>query len=258
MTATKMTRYATVLACALFLTSAARAVTCSGTPLVCTGTSGSLAASATFSFSGSTLTVVFTNTSSSDVLVPPDVLTALFFNISGNPTLTPSSALLSGGSTVFFGADGGGNVGGEFAYLNGLSPYLGTSNMQGISSAGFGLFGSANFGGADLNGNAAVDGLGYGLTSAGDDTTTGNAAVTGGNALIKNQVTFTLTGLPGGFALANISNVTFQYGTALSPTDPCIGCTPQEVVPETSSATLLGSGLLLLAAGSLFKRFYRS
>jgi hypothetical protein len=57
----------------------------------------------------------------------------------------------------------------------------------------------------------------YGLLSAGDDPTTGNTPVTGGNPLIHDSVVFTLTGLPSGFDPSrDIGNITFQYGTSLS------------------------------------------
>src|SRR5262245_14749989 len=45
------------------------------------GTSGSLAASVEFVQSGSNLQVRLTNTSSTDVLVPTDVLTGVYFDI---------------------------------------------------------------------------------------------------------------------------------------------------------------------------------
>lgn len=201
--------------------------------------SGNLSASASFTNVGGNLQVVLTNTSASDVLIPAEVLTAVFFDVQGAGALTPLSALLSGGSTVFFGPDGGGNVGGEWAYGSGLAGApLGAT--LGISSSGLGLFGNANFNGANLQGPVAVDGLQYGITSAGDNTATGNAAVTGGNALIKNQVTFLLTGLGGIIpGQGNITNVSFQYGTAL--TEPNVPVPP---VPEPSTLLMLGSAFV--------------
>lgn len=192
-------------------------------------------ASADFAVSVNDLIVTLTNTSTADVEIPVFVLTALFFTADVN--LTPVSALLADGSTVFFGPDGGGNVGGEWAYGSGLSGApLGA--IQGISSAGFGLFGAANFGGSNLNNPIAVNGLNYGITSAGDSMTTGNAEVTGNVPLINNSVVFTLSGATG-YDVTNIKDVSFQYGTSLS--DP-------NIVPIPAAAWLLGSGLIGLVA----------
>lgn len=183
-----------------------------------TGTNGSnLNANATFDVVGNQLIVVLSNVSTWDVDVPVDILTAVFFDYAGGALpLTSTSAVLTPGSIVLFGTtDPGGVVGGEWAYGSGLSgaPY---SAKNGISSAGFGLFGSATFPGSDLNSPAAVNGLNYGITSLGDNPATGNQMVTGGEPLIKHSVTFTLTGLPTGFDLSKIGNVSFQYGTGLN------------------------------------------
>lgn len=205
-----------------------------------TATSGSLAASAAFEINAiGRLVVVLTNTSTADVLVPADVLTAVFF--SSNGTLTPVSAALNGGSSVLFdAAPAGGVVGGEWGYGSGLvGAPLGAT--QGISSSGFGLFGGSTFPGDDLDDPAALNGLNYGITSAGDDAGTGNAKVTGDEPLIRNSVVFTFTtdANGNGFTLASIDKVSFQYGTSL--TEPNI--TPPNV-PEPASALLLGSGLV--------------
>ena len=199
-----------------------------------TATNGTnLTANADFQLSGSTLTVVLTNTSAADVLVPADVLTAVFF--SSNGTLTSGTAILTAGSAVVFdAAPVGGVVGGEWAYGSGFATApLGAT--QGIGSAGFALFGGATFPGANLDGPAAVNGMNYGILSAGDNLATGNAPVTGANPFIKNSVTFTLTAT-NGFSLDSINKVNFQYGTAL--TEPNISN-----VPEPASLMLLGAGL---------------
>lgn len=222
---------------------------CTATPVVFSGSSGSLSASASFDIDGGNLVVTLDNTSNSDVLVPTDVLTAVFFDIAGDPSLARISAVLAPGSSVLFGStDPGGVVGGEWAYLSGLSGAPGGAR-QGISSSGFGLFGPGNlFPGTNLQGPVSPAGLQYGLTSAGDNPATGNTPVTGTNALIQHAVVFTLGGAPQNFDLSSISNVWFQYGTSLTETSF------NGEVPEPSTAVLFGAGIGLIAAGRAFKR----
>jgi hypothetical protein len=204
------------------------------------------------------------------VLVPADILTALFFDIAGVGDLfaasSAKSALLGSGSVIYYDTDGasgvpgsttcdaagttscivnGGDVGGEWAYKSGLAgaPQGAT---EGISSAGFGLFGSSDLIGiVGLAPPPSPDGPNYGILSAGDDTTTGNSGVMGPGPLgdpkpqgqIKNQVVFTFTGaLTGTATSSDISHVSFQYGTGLDePNFP--------PVPEPGAMLLLGAGL---------------
>lgn len=201
--------------------------------------SGNLAASATFEANGSDLTVTLTNTSLFDVLVPADVLTCLFFDVSGGPlSLTPTSAVLGPGSVVLFGGptDPAPNgVGGEWEYVSSATGPLGAA--YGIGSSGLGIFGAGQmFPGANLAGPNNVDGLQYGIVSIGDNPATGNTPVTGSQPLIQNEVVFTLTGLPSGFSVQSIHNVNWQYGTSL--TEPNI--------PEPASLALLAMGGLVL------------
>ncbi|HOE66418.1 MAG TPA: PEP-CTERM sorting domain-containing protein [Candidatus Hydrogenedentes bacterium] len=172
------------------------------------------------------------------------MLTGVFFTLAGDPALTSLSAVLTAGSTVFFGGTSPGNVvGGEWAYASGLNGAPRGAN-QGISSSGLGLFGAATFPGANLQGPNAVNGMQYGIVSLGDNPATGNAPVTGSNAFIHNAVVFTLGNLPMDFSLHDISNVSFQYGTSLTePNFP--GDTP--VVPEPASFVLLGIGIAAFA-----------
>lgn len=196
------------------------------------GNSGSLAASVSFNAVGTDLQVTLTNTATSDVLVPADVLTGVFFNLVGGPTLAPASASLNGGSTVQYGSLAGGNAGAGWQYLEGINQY---NASRGISAAGLGIFGpTGNFPSPVVS----IDGLDYGLLSAGDNISTGNTGVTGSGPLIQNSVVFTLSGLDGFVPSAtDITNITFQYGTALN--EPHFS-----PVPEPGILSLIGAGLV--------------
>lgn len=209
-----------------------------------TGTgAGGRSASVTFETSGGNLIVTLTNTSTMDVTQSSEVLTAVFFSAPG--TLTRVSAEVTSGSVVNYETAAGTtafpDVGGEWSYEGNIDQYGANS---GISSAGFDLFGSGNrFPGADLDPPASPNGINYGITSAGDDPTTGNGGLLGNGGsnppepLIQNSVTFTLSGWDASWSLSDIGNITFQYGTSLSePNVPG--------VPEPGMLALLGVGLV--------------
>lgn len=181
------------------------------------GSSGDLSASAVFRVIGGNLLIRLSNTSTGDVTQPGEVLTGIFFNLHGDEQLSRISAFLPSDSRVLWGPVGAnGDVGGEWAYDGGLhgGPH---DTRHGISSAGLGLFSPDDlFPGGNLSGQSAIGGLDYGITSIGDDITSGNTPVTGANPLIQYQVDFTLGGLPSDFSLDDVGDVWFQYGTSLS------------------------------------------
>jgi hypothetical protein len=245
-----MKRYGFALALAIALTP----VSAMGGPITYNFSSGTLAATAVFNRSGSDLVVTLSNTSAADATVPTDILTGIFFEVTGDPLLTRTSALVPLGSSVLVGGTGADVtpvdrvVGGEWAYLNALNQVPATN--EGISSSGLGIFGPSNvFPGANLQGPADPAGIQYGITSAGDNLTTGNGGLSGQN-LIKNSVVFTLSGYSGEPS-ANITSVAFQYGTALDePRVPGI----ELHAPEPGSWVLLGIGGLALAIGRWLQR----
>jgi hypothetical protein len=225
----------------------------------------SLAASVIFDVVAGNLQVTLSNTAASAVSRPSDVLTAVFWDTGTALSLTPLSAVLAPGSGVFRVEKNGpvwsleavtvpdDIVGGEWAYKHTPSGLgSGVGQDTGISSSGLGIFGSANFPGSNLAGPVAVDGLQYGLASAGGALLQQNLRNV---PLIHNSVVFTLSGLPGGFdPSAQISNVRFQYGTGLSEpflpgtptTDPDPGPVPTPIpLPATA---WLAMGLLGLMA----------
>jgi hypothetical protein len=213
---------ATAVALALPMSHAEAAFTFSAS-------SGDLSASVQFAVVGGNLIVTLDNLGG-QVLAPPDVLTAVFF--SATQTFTASNAALGPGSAFVFPL-GGDTVGANWAYNTGLAAP--NNATQGIYSAGFSFPGTGNFGcGGSCNN---LDGIDYGLISAADDTTNGNAAVTGGNPLIQHAAVFNL-GPAGAFnpdAPGAITNVSFQYGTSLGEPN---------VVPIPPAVWLLGSGLI--------------
>jgi len=240
----KHLKYLLLLACAVAVQANAA--------IIFTGTSGTKSASVSFDIVGGNLQVILTNTSTADILIPTDVLTAVFFDLQGgaDTALTRVSGISCATCSSYQGATNiaAGNqvVGGEWAYLNTLNNFGANSA---ISSTGLGLFGPGNvFPGGDLDPPADPNGLNYGLASAGDNQTTGNSGVTG-VPLTKNSVTFLLSGLPAMFSLASISNVSFLYGTGLTevPTIPGVPQTPGKI-PEPASIALLGIGLLAFGA----------
>jgi hypothetical protein len=189
-----------------------------------------LFATVKFETSGTNLIITLTNISDQDVTKTSQLLTAVFFDLAGNPNLTRVSAVLGPNAVVLYAnmasnpaaketgtVNGDGVVGGEFSYARSTSSLSGVSQKQGISSSGFSIFGKDNlFPGPDLDKPKSPDGSNYGITSAGDDPNTGNNGLID-DPIIKNSVVFTLSGLPAGFNVeTGVTNVCFQYGTDLS------------------------------------------
>jgi hypothetical protein len=199
--------------------------------------SGGLSASASFTISGSTLTILLTNT---DVATgtgyptdPASVLSGLFFNL-GTATFTPVSASTFGDGSIIQTANcdiqscaGQTNVGGEWSYASGGVSWL-TGTTQGISSAGYlnTNTSSGNFNGPNYENPNALNGIEFGLVPNAWVAGSGNGGLDS-NALIEGTVQFVLNLGTTTLTEADIKNVYFTYGTAAG----------ENTVPGTTSST---------------------
>ncbi len=220
--------------------------------------SDSVSASATFTISGNTLTIVLQNTSPANSLeTPTNTLTGLTFKLNGgDPSLTPVSAVSPNAifdsaacSTSCTGTNV--NVDGEWGYQNN---YGSGGTLEAVASSGYlttGLshdIGNFNNGaaGTNLAGPNSLDGVQFGIISANaGNLSTGNGGLSG-NALIQDKVVLTLTGVSG-LTESEIGSVSFLYGTSPDATltgSLCTTCTPGSV-PEPGTVALFGVALLL-------------
>jgi hypothetical protein len=203
-----------------------------------------LHASAIFTTNNFNLIVTLENTGTFDPNDPADVLTAIFFNIKGNPTLQQISAELESDSSVIahplpLGFDG--NVGGEWTYRNSLTGTPLDAN-EGISSAALKWFKAKDlFPGENLQGPKGPGGVQFGITTLSDLYANDHGGLKH-QGLIQTSVVFTLAGLPEGFELTDISNVTFQYGS--NRKQPDITGEAFDIIPEPSTISLVAAGLL--------------
>lgn len=216
------------------------------------GSWGPLSAQVTFSqaATGAPVIVQLVNTGLADARAPTDVLTGVFFSLTGSPVLTPASAVLGAGSSVVYHPHWqpvGGIVGGEWAYRSGLSgaPRGVTS---GISSARFGRFGRRDlFPGPDLTSRVSPAGIDFGLLPAGDNVATGRKRLKRAGGQVKNSAVFTLDA-PTGYALTGVSRVSFQYGPSLRGPNISAVLEPSVApVSEPAALGLLCGGVALLA-----------
>ena len=206
-----------------------------------------LSASAEFELSGSTLTIKLTNTSAqASGFVPSDGLSALYFNVLNSPSLalTTAGANAPTASKIWNGSSFSGPVILSTFPSPGASespPYWSLAQSAaalaatvpqhyGVGSAGLGIFGPG------------VGGLGFTIFPNGFNGSNGNSAVDTGPVAV-DRTTLTITGFTG--SLADISDVTFQYGTALD--EGTITTRQVESTPEPASFVAWG---LLTAFGA--------
>lgn len=246
-----MKKLATVfVAFALFVAvTSAQAKTYTGTTVATVKKEGSetFKASATFVVSNLDLIVTLSNTGTFDPKSPADILTGVFFDIVGDPHLTPVSASVGLGSTVIghalpLGFDG--DVSGEWAYKNDLS-YVsdGSTNDEGISSTKLSWFKKADlFSDLKIKGTSPLSGAQFGVTTL-DDLASNDDGGLKNKGLIQSTVVFVFDNLPTNFTVDDISNVAFQYGTSIKSGIDIAGEVVSQI-PEPSTVTLVVFGLV--------------
>lgn len=211
-------------------------------------------ASATFSISGTDLTILLQNTSPAALLeAPGNTLTGISFLLNGlAPNLSPVSAISpnaifdSAACNVNACTGTNVNVGGEWGY----GIYGGE---EAVASAGYLQTGLphniGNFNGPNLQGPASLASIEFGIISANHGPLNGGL---NGEALIEDTVALRLT-IPAGFTDADIGSVNFIYGTA---PDAIVPDAPPATVPEPGTLALLGPAFLGFA-GMVRRRKHR-
>ncbi len=232
--------------------SASISFTGSGTNPGDSGTS-KLFGEADFSISGSTLTVVLTNTggTASPTNGPGGTLTGLMFDILSTSS-TLSSMSLTPGSTIWNSSSGSNNatpIAGSWDAALTATTYSGSAVNMGVATTGKNLF-QGN--GMSL-GNASPD---YGLASS-----TSFPGGFGGSQypFIQDSLTFTFLLSSGSVSESSINDVFFLFGTNDSPGGVLPGTpgTPthnpnDSTVPEPTSLAIWG--IVSAAAASAVAR----
>jgi hypothetical protein len=205
------------------------------------GASGNtVSASAQFDYTGSTLTVTLTNTSTSatNKYVPADVLMAVYFGTTSLASLTPKTASLDGSTII---SPDGTDVGANWEFLGGFSAVRGLVN--GISASGLSVFGQGNFNNCAATSTCQnLGGINWGLVPSFFPPPQGINGGFSGRALVDDRLQFTLNTMPG-FTLSRINNVQFQWGTS----DTEFSANGFGTTPEPSTIILVGGGLALAA-----------
>jgi hypothetical protein len=203
---------------------------------------------AAFTLSGSTLTLLLTNTSG-DTTDQGDALMGIVFSIAGNQTLTfdmtgPTCGMQLGGGSAIWTDGTTSNTSDALcgSWTNALAASPTIPAEFGVAATGFG--GEFN-GGSITLGNASPD---YGIVGA----STFPGSINGSKfPFIQNSLLFTFGVSSGTFNETDINGVSLLFGTdgtADVGTTCTRGCTSLQV-PEPNPLALLGIGAALLALG---------
>ena len=194
-----------------------------------------LAASADFTVSGTTLTIVLTNTATGAAMNGADVLDGVFFDIAGSdPVFSNGNVALTSGSSLVLmnNVPTSGNALNDEWMFDSPVPILGTE--YGVGSTGFPGFNpnNDNFSARFWSQKAMAGGNSdYGLVP-----TAGITVGSISNVYVNNSVTFTFT-LSSAISESDIQNVLVSYGSG--------GETQLVPEPATLMAMAVGAAALL-------------
>lgn len=203
-----------------------------------------------------------------DAVSPPDILTGVFFDLMGLPpaptklSATAEDPLVTVGPGAATVAQPGTNVGAAWAFKYFTTPPASHAGNFGIAASGLGgTFGSGDLfctpGGPSCpllpNGNggttSGLGGVNFGILPVGDVLTTGTGGFNNNDPYQKNKAIFRVGNLNlAGFNASWLSNVSFQYGSALD----------EGIIPEPGVIALLGMGMVALGAWSSRRRAGRA
>lgn len=212
------------------------------TPLNVTGASGALSFSALFENLGNgILQITVSNTGQVAPADESGVIGALFFNLNGDPALTPVSMSLGAGSSI---VNGSGDPSPNWRYDAGLNGPGGAT--QGVSAAGYGLFGSRGNFCSGANCGNLLQGIDWGLVDAAYIAGSGNGSIAG-EPMILDTAVFQLSGISSGFdPSVDVSNVSAQFTATLTDSVNIAGIDPPGV-PEPSAYCLIGTGMIVVS-----------
>jgi hypothetical protein len=209
-------------------------------PLIVEGSQGDRSFSALFENVGAgNLQITISNTGSTAPADAGGVIGALFFNLNGDPTLTPVSMSLGTDSSI---VNGSGDPSPNWQYARGFAGPGGAT--QGVSAAGYGLFGSIGNFYSGVNCGNLLQGIDWGLVNAAYTPGTGNASISG-QPMIQDTAVFLLSGIALDFDPANdVTDVYAQYTATLTGTN--LAAPDPSTVPEPATSWLIVTGVIMM------------
>lgn len=203
-----------------------------------------VAGTAEFTITGSTLEIYLTNTGTDTITAIGQILTILTWDMDSTAALTVESAMINTGSTLIgIGATSDMNLSGEWAYKDDVS--AGDVGSYGLSSVGDLLDGVDSFGRWDIirylesanedmnlwGSPLSPNGISGGIV--GDDVDLSGGGFLNAGPMVQNSMLFTFS-ITGNLSEDDFSNVEAFYGTDGAAL----------LVPEPNTLLLLGLGLI--------------